>query len=160
MKRVYISGPLHAVDDRDELRKFYEFVADICRDCGFYPYMPHTNTDPVEHQHLTSADVFSRDLEALRVADVIIAYIGRPSSGVGAELGIAFNNDKIIIAILREGEAPSRFLLGMLEACHRATTIRYRDLEHCSQILRKELHGLFFASNEVDLVQSEIRLVN
>src|SRR5713226_3374238 len=125
--RVYISGPLQGVHDLASMRRFYESVADVCIECGHEPYLPHQNTDPEQHSDLPSKIVFLRDYEALRSANIVLAYIGLPSSGVGAELGIAAEARKKIIGYCKDTDAPSRFIVGMLEAWPDASLIRYRD---------------------------------
>lgn len=140
--KTYISGPLHAVRDLAAARSFYETLATTCRDAGWEPYLPHQNTDPEIHRDVSEAEVFDRDLHAIQDADVIVAYIGQPSSGVGAELGIAFAEGRPVVALYHENESPSRFLLGMLRRAATARLIRYRTLPECNERLRQELLGL------------------
>src|ERR1700722_11058707 len=131
MSTIYISGPLQSVDNLAEMRRFYEFLAEVCRDCGFCSYLPHVNTDPDAHRHLSSVEVFVRDMDALKAADIVVAYIGLASSGVGAELGLAVSRQTRIVALYNEEDSPSRFLLGMLEASDCAVTIRFQNREQC-----------------------------
>ena len=137
--RVYISGPLQGVRDLASMRRFYESVADACVECGHEPYLPHQNTDPEQHSHLPSKKVFLQDYDALRSADIVLAYVGMPSSGVGAELGIAAETGKKIIGFCKDSDTPSRFILGLLEAWPDASLIRYRDTTDCLQLIRSAL---------------------
>lgn len=136
---VYISGPLQAADDLDVARTFYERLARICERCGFAAYLPHNRTDPQRHAASPSAEVFRHDLEALEAADVVVAHIGAPSSGVGAELGFAFKNQQPIIAVYRSTERPSRFIEGMLQAAPRASIICFTADEGLEEDLKSVL---------------------
>lgn len=114
--RVYISGPLTVVTDRRATRLYYERLARVCRQEGLTPYLPHTENDPELHANESPATVFERDMGQLLSSQVVVAYIGSPSLGVGAELAFASENKIPIIAIRRPGENVSRFALGMLSA--------------------------------------------
>ncbi|HKT83196.1 MAG TPA: nucleoside 2-deoxyribosyltransferase [Solirubrobacterales bacterium] len=123
--RIYISGPLQAAKDLAVARSFYERLARICTEAGAEPYLPHKRTDPALHDDAHPVQVFRRDCQAIKQCDLLIAHIGHPSSGVGAELGLAFSAKQPIIAIYRESERPSRFILGMLEDYEAATVISF-----------------------------------
>jgi len=125
--RIYISGPLQAAKDLSAARSFYERLAKICAGIGAEPYLPHQRTDPALHTDAHPIQVFRRDRQAMKECDLLIAHIGQPSSGVGAELGLAFTAEQPIIAIYRESERPSRFILGMLEDYERATVFAFED---------------------------------
>lgn len=115
-RRAYISGPLTIVRDRHAARLYYERLAQICRREGLTPYLPHTENDPELHADESAAKVFERDMNQLLSARIVVAYIGSPSLGVGAELAFASENKIPIVAIRRPGESVSRFALGMLSA--------------------------------------------
>jgi 2'-deoxynucleoside 5'-phosphate N-hydrolase len=139
MPTAYISGPLHSVSDLARMRRFYEFLAEVCRECGFDPYLPHAHTDPELNPDLPSIDVFRKDLQHLTTANIVVAYIGMPSSGVGAELGISLSRDAYVVAIFRRGDSPSRFLLGMVEDSPHAVVLEFTDESHCRELLRRHL---------------------
>lgn len=139
MPTAYISGPLHAVKDRVRMRRFYECLAASCEACGFDAYLPHAHTDPELHSHLASVEVYRRDLQCLTSADLIVAYIGLPSSGVGAELGLALSENLPIVALAREVDSPSRFLLGMLHDSPNAVVLRFGNESDCRQLLAGQL---------------------
>jgi nucleoside 2-deoxyribosyltransferase len=112
--RIYISGPLQAAEDLRAARGLYEAIAAVCRHLGHDPYLPHEATDPEHARDLTSLDVYQRDITALRAADVVVAHVGAPSSGVGAEIAIAIATGTPVIAFRRPSEKMSRFLGGLL----------------------------------------------
>lgn len=121
-KKVYISGALMGARDLGRARELYEIFASACRDAGWIPYLPHSNTDPDAAATLPASTVVSRDLEELESADVLLAYLGEPSLGVGAEIALAVCRDKPILATYESGRRISRFVLGLLE-CHRSAAV-------------------------------------
>jgi len=111
---AYISGPLQAAKELSRARSFYEDLAAVCLRSGLRAYLPHQQTDPLFHYDVSAAEVFQRDYSALTAADIVIAVIGSPSSGVGAELGIAHELSIPVIAMFSTSDKPSRFVLGLL----------------------------------------------
>jgi nucleoside 2-deoxyribosyltransferase len=137
--RAYISGPLQAAADLDAARVFYERLAAICVRAGFDPYVPHQRTDPLQHADVPPASVFERDMEAQRGCDVVVAHIGAPSSGVGAELAFAYQAAQPTIGIWSSEERPSRFLLGMLEDHPHAWLVAFDAIEELDVVLLEAL---------------------
>lgn len=114
--RVYISGPLTAASDLASARRYYDRLAALCRDQGLTPYLPHTENDPELHASASPAEVFRADLRQLLASDLVVAYVGSPSLGVGAELALAVRSQIPIVAVRRPDEVVSRFVVGMLES--------------------------------------------
>jgi nucleoside 2-deoxyribosyltransferase len=136
---VYISGPLQAARDLIAARAFYEQLAEICRAAGCEPYLPHTQTDPQKHSEASPQAVFTRDMEAMGRCSVVLADIGAPSSGVGAELAFAYEHRQRVIGIWPATSRPSRFILGMLEAHPDAALLCFRDFDDLRDQLTKIL---------------------
>jgi len=136
---AYISGPLHAAKDLEQARTFYEFIADICERAGVAAYVPHMRTDPVRQSTISDEEVFRTDYEAMCSASVIVAAIGEPSSGVGAELGVAYRAGIPVIAVFRAEERPSRFLLGMLKSMAGAIVFSFANESECASRLTDAL---------------------
>ena len=130
---AYISGPLQAAQDLAAARDFYLELAQVAEDAGWEPYVPHLHTDPELHPDVSGLDVFMRDVQALTKAGLLIADLRAPSLGVGAELGMAYNQQIPIVGLSGPDGIPSRFAIGLLE--------RYRD-GHLFEIDGKDLNGL------------------
>ncbi|MBD2194957.1 MULTISPECIES: XRE family transcriptional regulator [Calothrix] len=111
--RVYISGALTGIDNLAEIRAFYENIGLICKDIGLQTYVPHLNTDPVLHANITPQQVFETDKHHVSEGDLVIAYIGYPSLGVGMELAYAEINSIPIILLYEIGKEISRFPRGI-----------------------------------------------
>jgi 2'-deoxynucleoside 5'-phosphate N-hydrolase len=136
---AYISGPLQAAVDIDQARRFYEFLAEVCRARGCEAYLPHQRTDPVHHAQTSARLVFDRDLNAVCAADLIVAYVGVSSSGVGAELGIAHQRRIPVIGLCGPEGVASRFIEGLLDSTPDTRLVRYRDDNDCRRLLTAEL---------------------
>ena len=114
MTVVYVAGPLIAAPSLPEARAYYEKLADLVRTAGLDPIVPHLETDPERAAHLTPTQVWEADRAKIDRSDVVLAHVGLPSSGVGAELAYACAGGKQIIALHRPAESVSKLLLGML----------------------------------------------
>jgi nucleoside 2-deoxyribosyltransferase len=136
---VYISGPLHASRDLKSARVFYEYLAGVVSDLGWTPYLPHQTTDPDRQAHLSPEHVFAHDLDRLVTANAIVADIGQPSSGVGAELGIACERSIPVVGLHALRERPSRFVLGMLLSSPWAKVVTYTEWKDLRQTLQDAL---------------------
>jgi len=134
--KIYISGPLKVLSDREKFHKFYEFLASLCREFGHEPYLPHQRSDPVLHSTLSYKKVFEMDFENLLNSQQLIAVIDEPSTGVGAEIGIALERGIKVIALYNTETEPSRFILGLLEESPNAIIITYSSAKECEKKLR------------------------
>jgi nucleoside 2-deoxyribosyltransferase len=139
---VYISGPLQAAADLPAARRLYERIAAICEAHGYEPYLPHQRTDPSRNRDVSAESVFRRDIGVVRAADVIVAVVGTPSSGVGAELAFAYVDNRPVIALWHRGERPSRFVEGMLREHPRASLVTWTDERDLGQRLSEQLEML------------------
>jgi nucleoside 2-deoxyribosyltransferase len=135
---VYISGALFSAPDLASARALYESLARVCVDTDYRPYLPHKETDPQRHANAKPVDVFRRDFEMLNAADLVVAIVTHASSGMGAELGIAFTTKKPVIAFYDAAHGVSRFLLGMLEI-HGCPARPFKDPSDALEMLRDEL---------------------
>ena len=113
--RTYISGALINAVRLDEARRLYERLAEACTSAGCEAYVPHQHADPVRDPHLSNTEVARRDLAEVRAADVLVAYVGEPSLGVGAEVAIALAEGKRVLLVAEADRKVSRFLLGLAE---------------------------------------------
>jgi nucleoside 2-deoxyribosyltransferase len=112
MSYFYISGALTGMPNVDQLKKFYEDIARLCRKLGHSAYLPHQRTDPIIHADVPAREVYERDKQEVLRADFVIAYVGVPSLGVGTEIEIAREAQIPIILLYEQGTAVSRMVRG------------------------------------------------
>jgi 2'-deoxynucleoside 5'-phosphate N-hydrolase len=103
--KIYLSGALTGVPNIDELKKFYEAVANLCESLGHEVYVPHLHSDPDKHAHISSKAVYSMDRKQVLASELVIAWAGRPSFGVGQEIEIA-SAAGIDVVLLSEADQP------------------------------------------------------
>ena len=107
--QIYISGAL----TNSSRKEFYEKIGQLLEEIGNQPYIPHLHTDPEKNPDATPAEVYKVDMMQVEKSAIVIAYVGYPSLGVGAELEHA-NAKGIPLILLHEvGEKVSRLALGI-----------------------------------------------
>lgn len=109
IKKIYISGPLTHSDKKE----IYEKIANICKSVCGDVYVPHLGgTDPIKNPEVDASVVWHKDHREVSSSDLLVAYVGEPSLGVGAEMEIARITETKIILWWFRGEKVSRMALG------------------------------------------------
>jgi nucleoside 2-deoxyribosyltransferase len=140
--RAYISGALNNVADLSAARALYERLGDACEQAGWEAYVPHRHADPERDPHMPNREVAERDLTAIASSEVLVAHLGEPSLGVGAEIAIAIHSGKSVLAVAGEGQRVSRFALGLIELhSGQAAFRRYRSVDEACAWIRERLTG-------------------
>jgi nucleoside 2-deoxyribosyltransferase len=82
--RIYLAGPLFSEAERDWLAG----LARRLRDEGFDCFVPHEQFGAL--RELTPAEVFRVDVEGLRSADAVVAWLDGPlvDDGTACEIGL------------------------------------------------------------------------
>lgn len=110
---IYISGALTGIESPEKIKNFYESIGSLCQKLGFQSYVPHLNTDPIANPDITPQEVYQTDRHQVINADLIIAYLGIPSFGVGMELAFAALENIPVILLYEKGKTISRFPRGI-----------------------------------------------
>ena len=140
---AYISGALLNAASIDISRTRYERLAAACTAAGWEAYVPHLHADPVKDAHLSNLEVAERDLDHVTAADVLVAYVGEPSLGVGAEVAIALRAGKRVFVIAESDRRVSRFLLGLVELHPaQALILRYQDEGEAAAWITEQLKAM------------------
>ena len=130
---AYISGALLNAANLDASRALYERLAAACREAGWDAYVPHQHADPIRDADLSNTDVAERDLDHVTAADALVAYVGEPSLGVGAEVAIALRAGKRVLVVAEADRRVSRFLLGLVELHpSQAAILRYTSVDEAA----------------------------
>ena len=141
--QAYISGALLNAASLDTSRARYERLAEACRAAGWDAYVPHLHADPVRDAHLSNLEVAERDLDHVTAADVLVAYVGEPSLGVGAEVAIALRAGKRVLAVAESDRRVSRFLLGLVELHPaQALVLRYQSEHEAAAWITEQLKAM------------------
>jgi nucleoside 2-deoxyribosyltransferase len=111
--RIYISGALTGIENLTAIKAFYVAIGSLCQEMGFQAYVPHLNTDPINHPNISPRQVFETDKQQVSQSNLVIAYIGFPSLGVGMELAYAETNSIPIVLLYEIDRLISRFPRGI-----------------------------------------------
>ncbi len=112
MTRAYVSGVLTGGAEIGSLKGFYERIAQVCAAHNIQAYVPHLASDPVKNPGMTPAEVYQLDRGEIIRADLLIAYVGTPSLGVGMEIEIACQQRVPVILLMEAGAQVSRMARG------------------------------------------------
>lgn len=110
--KVYISGALTGVSNVEQIKAFYEKIAEICSELGLEVYVPHLHSDPLKHPNITPPQVYEMDKKRVAESDLMVAYLGVPSLGTGSELEICQCQHVPVIVLFERGRAVSRMARG------------------------------------------------
>lgn len=135
-QKVYISGALTGIENSTAIKAFYETLGSLCEEIGFEAYVPHINTDPINNPNISPRQVFETDKNQVSASDLVIAYVGYPSLGVGMELAYAETNSIPIILLYEKGKGISRFPRGIPTVI---SEIQFNDYEDALTQLKSVL---------------------
>ncbi len=136
--KAYVSGPLTGIDNLESLKKFYVDIARVCAGEKIDAYVPHLFTDPVKNPAMTARDVYEIDREKVVSSDLVIAYVGAPSLGVGIEIEIACENNVPVLLLMENAAQVSRMARGNPGV---AAEIRFQDFDDALIQLSTWLHN-------------------
>ncbi|HEX5070336.1 MAG TPA: nucleoside 2-deoxyribosyltransferase [Vicinamibacterales bacterium] len=137
---AYISGALINAAAIERSRALYERFGEACRTAGWDAYVPHQHADPERDRHLSNVEVAERDIDQVSAADALVAYVGEPSLGVGAEVAIALRAGKRVLVLAESDARVSRFLLGLAELHpSQAHIFRYGSIDDAARWITTQL---------------------
>jgi nucleoside 2-deoxyribosyltransferase len=137
---AYISGALINAAALERSRALYERFGEACLAAGWEAYVPHQHADPERDGHLSNVEVAERDIDQVSAADALVAYVGEPSLGVGAEVAIALRAGKRVLVLAESDARVSRFLLGLAELHPSQARIhRYTSIDAAAKWITEQL---------------------
>lgn len=113
----------------------------MCKEFHMVPYIPHQHTDPEKHPDITPRQVTKKDKKQVTQSSLVIAYVGRPSIGVGFELAIAEENKIPVILLYEKGKQISRIGLGRPKESRK---IAFTDFDDALKQLRRLFQRDYF----------------
>jgi hypothetical protein len=133
MYKIYLSGALTGISQPEKVKQFYEGIGLVCTNLNLIPYIPHTVSDPILNHDLHPTEVFELDKNRVIQSDLVIAYLGLPSLGVGMELAYAESYSIPIILLYEDGKLISRLARGIptiiAEICFKGKKDAFDKLE-------------------------------
>lgn len=111
--RIFFAGPLTDLKNPEATKAFYIKLAEVARVHGFDYFWAFLNgTDPIKNPDVSAHDVYQRDITELEQSDLMIAYVGEPSTGTGMEIEHAYIKGIPVYLLYEKGERISRMLRG------------------------------------------------
>jgi nucleoside 2-deoxyribosyltransferase len=111
--KIFFAGPLTDLKNPEGTKAFYVRLADAVRSLGFGFFWAFlSGTDPIKNPDVPSSEVYQRDIRELDTSDIMIAYMGEPSTGTGIEIEHAYHTNKPVIILYEKGKNISRMLRG------------------------------------------------
>ncbi len=126
---AFLSAPLISLlDDNLKAKKkehqdhhqFYARIVQIAAQHQVSVYEPSKYMDPDLHDYIRPEQIYQKNRDIIRTSDLLIAYVGKVSAGVGMEIEIA-NSFRIPVILLYENDSynkVSRMVLGCRMAKH------------------------------------------
>jgi 2'-deoxynucleoside 5'-phosphate N-hydrolase len=110
--KAYVSGVLTGGSEIESLKHFYEQVAAVCMAEGIDAYVPHLVSDPTENPGMSPEEVYDIDRRQVLESNLLIAYVGLPSLGVGQEIEIAREKNIPVVLLMEKDRKISRMARG------------------------------------------------
>lgn len=92
---------------------------------------------PLSGEDLPAETIFLRDRQWVEEADVLVAEVTQPSTGVGYEIGHALAHDKPVYCLFRPNTGKS--ISPMLEGNTSVTVLQYDEVEEVVPRIKKLL---------------------
>jgi len=88
-------------------------MAQVAQTNGFTHYWAFLHgTDPIKNPRVSPSAVYQTDLNELGKSDLMIAYIGTPSTGTGQEIEYAREHNIPVYLLFEKGKQISRMVMG------------------------------------------------
>lgn len=130
--KIYFAGSIRSGrQDHD----WYRQIIDLLKNYGevLTEHIGNTSLSDQGEYWLDDTAIFKRDLAWLLSANILVAEVTQPSTGVGYEIARAEQGGKKILCLFRENKT-SR-LSGMLNGNKNLLVKKYNDLEQVENIL-------------------------
>jgi 2'-deoxynucleoside 5'-phosphate N-hydrolase len=111
--RIFFGGPLTDLKNPEETKIFYTKLAEVAVKNGFdYYWAFQRGTDPEENPDVGADRVFQIDTYELEKSELMIAYVGEPSTGTGIEIEYARERNIPVYLLYEKNRRISRMLIG------------------------------------------------
>ncbi len=104
--KIYFAGSIRG--GRDDVSLYSEMISHL-RSFGdvLTEHVGCTNVESELEADLSDVDIFTRDVDWLKAADVVVAEVGTPSLGVGYEIGLAETLSKPVLCLVKSAKRES-----------------------------------------------------
>lgn len=111
--RIFFGGPLTDLVNPEHTKQFYTRMGQVATANGFtYYWAWQRGTDPELNADVPASRVYQIDEYELESSDLMIAYVGEPSTGTGQEIEYARQKNIPVYLMYEHGKHVSRMLIG------------------------------------------------
>lgn len=111
--RIFFAGPLTNLKNPESTKAFYRRLAETAHANGYDYFWAFLNgTDPVLNPDVSPQKVYQADITQLSHSDLMVAYMGEPSTGTGIEIEYANAHHIPVYILYEKGKRISRMLRG------------------------------------------------
>lgn len=111
--RIFFAGPLTDLREPEKTKAFYRQLAAVAREARLDFFWAFLNgTDPIKNPDVPAPKVYEVDIYQLSQSDLMVAYVGEPSTGTGIEIEYAKNKGIPVYLLYEQGKRISRMLRG------------------------------------------------
>ncbi len=111
--RIFFAGPLTDLKNPVKTKAFYRRLAAVAQKNGFdYFWAFLKGTDPIKNPDVSPTEVYKIDTHQLTHSDLMVAYMGEPSTGTGIEIEYAHRQNIPVYILYEKGKRISRMLRG------------------------------------------------
>ncbi len=143
MVMAYISGALTQTKDIHACLQLYEELGKLCEECGIEAFVPHVRLNAGDFfrgrsgaPRNNSTEIFLKESQAIQESDIILACLDDPSTGVGAELQLAIDNNLKIVAFHHSDIGISNYIRGMLGQYSKSRILAYENKDALFKALK------------------------
>ncbi len=111
--RIFFAGPLTDLKNPEKTKSFYTKLRDVAvaeQYDYFWAFL--SGTDPVQNPDVSPRKVYYVDTRQLRHSDLMVAYVGEPSTGTGLEIEYARLCNVPVVILYEKNKRISRMLRG------------------------------------------------
>ncbi len=111
--RIFFAGPLTELDNKEKTKAFYKKLADVAEANGIESYWAFLHgTDPDRNPDVSPQEVYEKDIRELGKSNLMITYVGEPTTGTGIEVEYAKEHNIPVYLLYEQGKRISRMLRG------------------------------------------------
>lgn len=108
----FVSGALSATSGKVRLEVFYEKIGDVLEKEDIHAFIPHRDANPRTTPGLTFDEIYKINMEKIKQVDILIAYVGEPSTGTGMEIQQATREGINVIVLCEQDKPLSKLVMG------------------------------------------------
>lgn len=110
--KAYISGALSSAPGKVRLEILYDKIGELCEKKGISAFIPLRDANFNKIPGYSHKKLYESNMEKIKETDLLIAYVGLPSIGVGMEVQEAKTLGKDVILMTESGLPISKPLMG------------------------------------------------